>query len=88
MRQNYTKLYMSDLISIFKKDIFNLIDTLVDKKIIENIKKESISIDFSSNSREGDISTNILIILLKKKINTIFDLNQYVGNFFFFFFYI
>ena len=55
---------MTDLISLFKKDIFNLIDDLKNKKLINKINNNSISIDYSSNSRQGDLSTNILLILL------------------------
>ena len=69
---------MSDIVTTFKKDIFNLIYELESKDIIEIIKRESISIDYSSKSRQGDISTNILLILFKRNINKQFDIKEYV----------
>ena len=68
---------MSDLISLFKKDLLLLIDELENKNVINNFNKSSISIDHSSKSKKGDLSTNILIILLKKNIDKNFDVNNY-----------
>ena len=72
---------MSDLITLFKKDIFNLIDDLENKEIIDNVKKNSISIDYSSKSKQGDLSTNILLILLKKNLDKEFNINKYITNY-------
>ena len=81
MRQNFTSQYMSDLITLFKKDLFNLIEDLKNNNIIDNLKLESISIDYSSKSKQGDLSTNILLILLKKNLNKEFDIKKYVYNY-------
>jgi len=72
---------MNDLISIFKKDLHRLISDLKKINIINNINFESINIDYSSKSKRGDLSTNILLILRKKNIDENFDINKYVSNF-------
>ena len=55
---------MDDLISNFTRDLFQIVDDLINKKIIQKtFNKKNISIDFSSQSKKGDISTNLLIIL-------------------------
>ena len=38
----------------------------VDKNLFENINTKSISIDFSSKSRKGDISSNFYLVAIKK----------------------
>ena len=72
---------MSDLITLFKKDVFNLIDDLENRKIIDNIKKNSISIDYASKSKQGDLSTNILLVLFKKNLDEEFDIKKYISNY-------
>ena len=71
---------MSDLITLFKSDIFILIRSLKDKKIIDQIKESSVSIDYASKSKQGDLSTNILLILMKKILNKDFELKKYITN--------
>ena len=73
---------MNDLISIFKKDLYKLIDDLKKKKIINDFNLYSISIDYSSKSKKGDLSTNIFLILNEKKLDKVFNLKDYVANFF------
>ena len=68
---------MNDFISILKKDIFNIINYLSKKSLLdENLDKSKISIDFLSKSRQGDVSTNLFIILRKFLLNQNFDLNN------------
>ena len=55
---------MNDLISVFKKDLYKLIEDLQNKKIINDFNLGSISIDYSSKSKKGDLSTNIFLILI------------------------
>ena len=38
----------------------------IDKNLFENINSKSISIDFSSKSRKGDISSNFYLVAIKK----------------------
>ena len=73
---------MTNIISLFKIDLYNLIDTLESKKTIIDFNKNSLSIDYSSKSKQGDLSTNILLILRKKNLNKDFNLDSYVSNFF------
>ena len=73
---------MNDLISIFKKDINRLIDDLENQKIIINLNKDFINIDYSSKSKQGDLSSNIFLILMKKNLNKKFDLKTYIYNYF------
>ena len=73
---------MLDLISTFKKDLYLLIKDLTKKEIINDINIKSINIDYSSQSKQGDISTNIFIILNKKKIDKNFNLKNYITNYF------
>ena len=72
---------MSDLITLFKNDVFKLIADLENKKIIDNIKKNSISIDYASKSKQGDISTNQIfesVNKIKLKSSTFnFSVNYY-----------
>ena len=72
---------MSDLITLFKKDVFNLIDDLENKKIIDNIKKNSISIDYASKSKQGDLSTNILLVLFKNNLEQDVDMKKYISSY-------
>ena len=73
---------MNDLISVFKKDLFKLIEDLQNKKIINEFDLGNISIDYSSKSKKGDLSTNILLILDRKKLDKSFNLKDYVNNYF------
>lgn len=73
---------MIDLVTLFKKDVFNLVNDLKNSKIIDNFKTDTVSIDYSSKSRQGDFSTNILLVLSKKKLDKDFDIKKYVSNYF------
>ena len=73
---------MTDIISLFKSDIYNGINYLESKNIIKDFNKNNLSIDFSSKSKQGDLSTNIFLVLSKKKIDNNFDLKDYLYNFF------
>lgn len=68
---------MSDYLSIFKKDLVNIVNEFIKNKIIlESFNIQNISIDYQSASRQGDVSSNLLILLNKNKINKDIDLNQ------------
>ena len=73
---------MNDLISILKSDINKLVLDLENQKIINNFNINSINIDHSSKSRTADLSTNVLIILLKKNLDKSFNLKEYVNSYF------
>ena len=74
---------MSDLISVFKYDLYKLIRNLQNKKIINDFNLESISIDYSSKSKKGDLSTNIFLLLIKINLDNKFNLKDYIINYFF-----
>ena len=72
---------MNDLISLFKHDLQNLLKDLNDKKIIKDLDFDNINIDFASKSKQGDISTNIFLILIKKNLLKEFDMKDYIYNY-------
>ena len=82
MHQNFICLYMIDIISLFKNDLNSLIENLQNKNIISNFKINNVNIDFSSKSKQGDISTNILLVLNKKNLNKDFNLKNHISIFF------
>ena len=73
---------MIDLITIFKQDVLNLVYDLKKQKIVDNLNVNSISIDYSSKSRQGDLSTNVLLLLFKNKIDKNFDIKKYISKYF------
>ena len=72
---------MNDLLTILKKDLSHLLDDLKEKKIVNNIDYNNINIDHSSKSKQGDLSTNIYLILVKQLIDKKFNLNHYIENY-------
>ncbi len=70
---------MNDFLTILKKDLFLLIDKMISDNIINSsFKKFSISIDYLSKSKQGDVSSNIYILIKKNLIDTQFDLNKFI----------
>ena len=70
---------MSDHLSLLKKELMNLVNELIKDKIIsDSFNINALSIDYQSTSRQGDVSTNLLIILNKKKLDTNIDLQSLV----------
>ena len=60
---------MNDYISILKKDLLNVIDNLIKRNIVnKNFNKDNLAIDYLSKSKQGDVSTN-LFILLNSQLN-------------------
>ena len=72
---------MNDIITLFKEDLHLLIDDLIKKSIIKDFEKKNIGIDYSSKNKQGDISTNIFLLLLKKNIDKNFNIKKYVLNY-------
>lgn len=52
------------------------VDTCLKKNIFNEFNKKSISIDFSSKSRQGDISSNFYLVAIKKNIDKKFNLKD------------
>ena len=72
---------MNNLISLFKHDLDNLLIDLHNKKIIKDLDFNNINIDFASKSKQGDISTNIFLVLIKKNLVKKFDMKEYIYNY-------
>ena len=70
--------YMTDYISIFKKDLNKIINALIEKNIIHDFNFNKLSIDYSSKSKQGDLSTNLYLILLRQNIKKNYDLKDYI----------
>jgi len=70
---------MNNFLTILKKDLFLLIDKLISNNIINSsFKKNSISIDYLSKSKQGDVSSNFYILIKKKLIDSEFDLKTFI----------
>ncbi len=55
---------MNDYLSILKKDLLNVIDILIEKNIVnQSFNKDNLTIDYLSKSKQGDVSTNLFILL-------------------------
>ena len=58
-----------------------IVDKLIDNSIIDNsFDKSSITIDCFSNSRKGDVSTNLLLVLKRHIIDSSFNLIEHITN--------
>ena len=72
---------MNDYISILKEGLLNVIDILVKRNIVnQTFNKDNLTIDYLSKSKQGDVSTNLFILLnsqLNKKNN---DLRKNIHN--------
>ena len=68
---------MSDYLSILRKDLITIIEKLIHENILsESFNKSSLSIDYLSKSKKGDVSTNLLIIIRKEKIQNYNELED------------
>ena len=66
MHQDYLKKYMNSHIDLLYDFFSEYVDTCLKKNIFNEFNKKSISIDFSSKSRQGDISSNFYLVAIKK----------------------
>ena len=57
---------MNNHIDILNNFFLSYANNLTKKKLSESINSKSISIDFSSKSRQGDISSNFYLVVIKK----------------------
>ena len=68
---------MNDYISILKKDLSDVIDNLIKSKIVnQDFKKDNLTIDYLSKSKQGDVSTNLFILLNSQLNMKNFDLKK------------
>ena len=72
---------MNDYINNLLNDLYIFVDNLIELSVIDkSFNKKNISIDYFSNSKKGDVSSNLYIILNKNKIDTNFDLYDFLLN--------
>ena len=64
---------MNNFIKDLSDFLFDFTDFLESNKFISPINKKQISIDYSSNNKQGDLATNFYLIIKRKIINE--DLN-------------
>ena len=68
---------MNDYISILKNDLSNVIDILIKKNIInQHFNKNNLTIDYLSKSKQGDVSTNLFILLNSQLNKKNYDLRK------------
>ena len=67
---------MNNHIELLFKHFDNYADNCIKNNLLSNFNKKSISIDFSSKSRKGDISSNFYLVAVKKIINKTFNLHD------------
>ena len=68
---------MNDYLSILKNDLLNVIDILIKRNIIiQNFNKNNLTIDYLSKSKQGDVSTNLFILLKSQLIKKKYDLRK------------
>ncbi|PPR48914.1 MAG: Arginine--tRNA ligase [Alphaproteobacteria bacterium MarineAlpha5_Bin5] len=65
MLQDYIKIFMIDYISNLLNFFYKFSDKLEKNNIVKKINKSKISIDFSSKSKQGEVSSNFYLITKK-----------------------
>ena len=60
---------MNNFINDLSDFLFDFTDFLESNKFISPINKKQISIDYSSNNKQGDLATNFYLIVKRKIIN-------------------
>ena len=72
---------MNDYISILKKDLLNVIDNLIKRNIInQTFNKNNLTIDYLSKSKQGDVSTNLFMLLNSQLNKKNYDLRKNIYN--------
>ena len=68
---------MNDYISILKKDLLDVIDNLIKNNIVnQDFKKDNLTIDYLSKSKQGEVSTNLFILLNSQLNKNDYDLRK------------
>ena len=71
---------MNDYISILLDFFYDYLDFLENKKIIKEVNRKNISIDFFSKSKRGDVSSNFYLIINKKLTDHNFNIKEDIVN--------
>jgi len=78
---------MNNHIELLYNYFIEYLDGAIDNNLLKDFNRQSISVDFSSKSRQGDISSNFYLITIKKildkKFNLKDDLLKGITNLFF-----
>ena len=67
---------MNNFIKDLSDFLFDFTDFLERNKFISPINKKQISIDYSSNNKQGDLATNFYLIVKRKIINEDFNIEK------------
>ena len=67
---------MNNHIDLLFTYFYEFADTCIKNNYLENFNKKSISIDFSSKSRQGNISSNFYLVAIKKILDKQFNLKD------------
>ena len=76
MLQDYTKIYMNNHIDLLFNYFNEFVDYCIKSNYLDKFNRKSISIDFSSKSRQGDISSNFYLVAIKKLLDKQFNLKD------------
>ena len=71
---------MSDHISKLLIFFNEYIKDLLNHKIISEVNKKNINIDYNSKSKQGDVSSNFFLLIQKKVLDKNFDLKSDLGS--------
>ena len=67
---------MDNHIDLLLNHLNQYADNCVSKNLMSDFNRKSISIDFSSKSRQGDISSNFYLVAVKKVLDKSFNLEH------------
>ena len=71
---------MNNFIKDLSDFLFDFTDFLEGNKFISPINKKKVSIDYSSNNKQGDLATNFYLIVKRKIINENFNIEKELNN--------
>ena len=71
---------MNNFIKDLSDFLFDFTDFLEGKKYISLINKKQISIDYSSNNKQGDLATNFYLIVKRKILNENFNIEEELND--------
>ena len=71
---------MNNFIKDLSDFLFDFTNFLESNKFISPINKKKISIDYSSNNKQGDLATNFYLIVRRKIINENFNIEKELND--------
>ena len=73
MPQDFIGIYMNNHIDLLYTYFNEFADKCIKNNHLDALNRKSISIDFSSKSRQGDISSNFYLVAIKKILDKEFN---------------